>query len=75
MDLSPKCQPAFCENKYNNGLIEAFVAQLDRALPSEGKGCWFESNRVHHNLSAIRRDFKCQTDIVNYKGREIIIIN
>jgi hypothetical protein len=22
------------------------VAQLDRALPSEGKGCWFDPNRV-----------------------------
>jgi hypothetical protein len=24
------------------------VAQLDRALPSEGKGRGFESRRVHH---------------------------
>lgn len=27
----------------------AFVAQLDRALPSEGKGYGFESRQVHHN--------------------------
>ncbi len=26
------------------------VAQLDRALPSEGKGQRFESSRVHHSL-------------------------
>lgn len=25
------------------------VAQLDRALPSEGRGHWFESSRVHHS--------------------------
>jgi hypothetical protein len=25
----------------------ALVAQLDRALPSEGKGRWFKSNQVY----------------------------
>ncbi len=30
--------------------IYALVAQLDRALPSEGKGRWFDSNQVHHFL-------------------------
>ena len=29
---------------------EAPVAQLDRALPSEGRGHEFESRRVHHTL-------------------------
>lgn len=24
------------------------VAQLDRASPSEGEGCWFESSQSHH---------------------------
>ncbi len=32
--------------KYYN-FIHASVAQLDRALPSGGKGRWFESHRVH----------------------------
>jgi hypothetical protein len=27
---------------------KAFVAQLDRALPSGGKGRGFESRRMHH---------------------------
>gem|GEM_PF-5257642 len=31
-----------------NLIYYAFVAQLDRALLSEGKGCWFESNQMHH---------------------------
>ena len=32
---------------------DALVAQLDRALPSEGRGHRFESCRVHHNLFRI----------------------
>ena len=30
---------------------QAPVAQLDRALPSEGRGQRFESSRVHHNFN------------------------
>ena len=26
------------------------IAQLDRALPSEGRGRWFESSWVHHSF-------------------------
>ena len=32
---------------------EAPVAQLDRALPSEGRGQRFESSRVHHLISKL----------------------
>ena len=32
---------------------QASVAQLDRVLPSEGRGRGFESRRVHHLLSLI----------------------
>ncbi len=35
-------------------LLKAPVAQLDRALPSEGKGREFESRRVHHLFYALR---------------------
>ena len=31
----------------------ASVAQLDRVLPSEGRGRGFESRRVHHLLSLV----------------------
>ena len=39
---------------------EAPVAQLDRALPSEGRGQGFESLRVRHNIKdlANRSDFR-----------------
>ena len=33
---------------------QAPVAQLDRALPSEGKGREFESRRVRHSLPSAR---------------------
>ncbi len=33
---------------HNSLSFYALVAQLDRALPSEGKGRWFKSNQVHH---------------------------
>ena len=29
-------------------ILNAYVAQLDRVLPSEGKGHEFESHRKHH---------------------------
>ena len=32
---------------------DALVAQLDRALPSEGRGHRFESCRVHHFLEIL----------------------
>src|SRR5450830_274928 len=32
---------------------QASVAQLDRVLPSEGRGRGFESRRVHHLLSLV----------------------
>ena len=43
-----------------NASLEAFmppgdapVAQLDRVLPSEGRGHWFESSRVRHKIKSI----------------------
>ncbi len=33
--------------------LEAPVAQLDRALPSEGRGQRFESSRVRHFFSSV----------------------
>ena len=38
---------------YYAALDDAPVAQLDRVLPSEGRGHWFESSRVHHIRKAI----------------------
>ena len=35
----------------NLGILIALVAQLDRALPSEGRGQRFESSRVRHFTS------------------------
>ena len=34
-------------------LRQAPVAQLDRALPSEGRGQRFESSRVHHYIAIL----------------------
>ena len=35
----------------------ALVAQLDRVLPSEGKGCGFDSRQAHHVLPRIKEIF------------------
>ena len=35
---------------------EAPVAQLDRALPSEGRGQRFESSRVRHDFCGLRSE-------------------
>jgi hypothetical protein len=43
-DCRPRHDPLFLK-------VEAPVAQLDRALPSEGKGHTFESCRVRHDIS------------------------
>ncbi len=41
----PQLQRWFCTAIENP---KAPIAQLDRALPSEGRGHWFESSWVHH---------------------------
>ncbi len=38
---------------------DALVAQLDRVLPSEGRGHWFDSSRVRH--------FTGQMEILEYE--------
>src|SRR5690606_33145822 len=39
------CRPRATRHNFQHS---APVAQLDRVLPSEGRGHWFESSRVHH---------------------------
>jgi hypothetical protein len=39
------------------------VAQLDRALPSEGKGHTFESCRVRQSFLCLQRDMRARTQI------------
>ncbi len=45
--LKSACHPTL-QLLYVNFLHCALVAQLDRALASEAKGCGFESRRAHH---------------------------
>lgn len=46
------------------------VAQLDRALPSEGRGHWFESSRVHQT-SFIPLYGQCLTRIFGQSCRKV----
>ena len=41
----------------------ALVAQLDRALPSDGKGCEFDSRRVHQGFHPKHEQNKKQDHI------------
>ena len=41
---------------------QASVAQLDRVLPSEGRGRGFESRRVHHLLSLYYKGTALRTE-------------
>ena len=53
------------------------VAQLDRALPSEGKGCAFESRRVRHKYEArIRRvrHFKKEREMKRFLFLPILLL-
>ena len=50
---APHATRGHCRHRANrlNGGPQAPVAQLDRALPSEGKGHTFESCRVRHSFN------------------------
>lgn len=39
-----------CPNSATHDFNRAPIAQLDRVLPSEGKGHWFESSWVRHKI-------------------------
>ena len=53
----------------------AFVAQLDRALPSEGKGRWFKSNRMHHFKTQNSNFELLRTNYYRYTYLKIIIFS
>ena len=59
----PKAQTA---GKARDALLVEFfaapVAQLDRALPSEGRGHRFESCRVHHNFNDLVAIYLAHTE-------------
>ena len=63
--------------KKNSVSKKAFVAQLDRALPSEGKGRTFESSRVRHII--FLGDYKLFTNFVELakyiEENEVVFIN
>ncbi len=48
-----------CTRRVVSPARDAPVAQLDRVLPSEGRGHWFESSRAHqnHRCSLINQSF------------------
>ena len=48
MGAASGCLVDFMRQIDYGGAVSAPVAQLDRALPSGGKGRGFESRRVHH---------------------------
>ena len=49
------------------GRPHAPVAQLDRALPSEGRGHTFESCRVRHKIKHLATPFRARTEWVRKK--------
>ena len=44
----PPCVSLSCST------FRAPVAQLDRVLPSEGRGHWFDSSRARHKIKSLR---------------------
>lgn len=56
----------FFENWCITEFVDALVAQLDRVLPSEGKGREFESRQARHINTGLPGVFFMRIGIMNY---------
>ena len=51
MDSAPDSRYPARRTTQSRATNRAPVAQLDRVLPSEGRGHWFDSSRAHHKIN------------------------
>jgi hypothetical protein len=47
-------------------------SSMDRVLPSEGRGCWFDPSRARHKINSLDCDVNCRTETVRKNGRDVL---